>query len=188
MSHTDKKPPGKRRFLVALVLLLLITAGAVTTTVWIALRHSKPTSPVPTALMPEYAPQATDPNAAPIEEEDTTKLTAAEGGGAVSLEYAKDVSIRLTDKSISLLYRHPSKSTKDAVLQLILTSGDTEVVVAQSGLLPAGYQLSKMDLLDTAVLSAGRYEGKFNLLYYDPVTGERAVVNTNIPVTVDVGE
>ena len=189
MSHTGEKSPSKRRIKrhLLIVLLLLITIGAVTTTVWMAVHHSKPAPPpVNATLTPEYAPQTVDPNADLIKDGDDTKMSAAEGGGAVSLEYTKEVSIRLADKSVSLLYRNPSKSTKDAVLQLILISEETETVVAQSELLPAGYQSSKMDLMDTATLSAGRYEGKFNLLYYDPVTGERAIVNTNIPVTVDV--
>lgn len=37
-------------------------------------------------------------------------------------------------------------------------------------------------------LSAGGYEGKFAVLYYDPDTGEKAVVNTEIPVTITVSE
>ena len=36
------------------------------------------------------------------------------------------------------------------------------------------------------MLSPGGYEGKFIVLYYDPDSGEKAMVNTEIPITVNV--
>lgn len=171
----------KRRNLIIILLLALITVGAVTTTVVVLLNRD--TAPV---LAPEYAPQDTDSNAQKIENDDNTKLEAAEGGGAVSLTYSKEVTITLSDKKTSVVFQNPGKSAKDIVLQLIIESGGKEVVIAQSDLLPAGYMLNTMTLLDTAKLSAGGYNGKFNVLYYDPDSGERAIVNTNIPLTITV--
>ena len=71
-------------------------------------------------------------------------------------------------------------------MQIVVTSGDKEVVIAQSDKLPPGYMLRTMKLLDTAKLSAGGYNGRFNVLFYDPDNGERAIVNTNIPITITV--
>ena len=61
-------------------------------------------------------------------------------------------------------------------------------IIVQSGLLKPGNQVTALELLDGAAgkLSAGGYEGKFAVLYYDPDTGEKAVVNTEIPVTITV--
>jgi len=176
-----EKRKMKKRNLIIILLLALITVGAVMTTVIVLLNRDN--TPV---LAPEYAPQDTDDNAKPIENDDNTKLEAAEGGGAVSLTYSKEVTITLSDKKANVVFQNPGKSTKDIVLQLIIESDGKEVVMAQSDLLPAGYMLNTMTLLDTAKLSAGGYNGKFNVLYYDPDSGERAIVNTNIPLTITV--
>ena len=37
-----------------------------------------------------------------------------------------------------------------------------------------------------SALSEGGYNGKLKLLFYDPETGERAIVDTDIPCTVTV--
>ena len=176
-----EKRKMKKRNVIIILLLALITVGAVMTTVIVLLNRDN--TPV---LAPEYAPQDTDDNAKPIENDDNTKLEAAEGGGAVSLTYSKEVTITLSDKKANVVFQNPGKSTKDIVLQLIIESDGKEVVMAQSDLLPAGYMLNTMTLLDTAKLSAGGYNGKFNVLYYDPDSGERAIVNTNIPLTITV--
>lgn len=170
----------KKRNIIIILLLLLITIGAVTTTIILLTRDTTP------VLAPEYAPQDIDSNVQEIENDDNTKLEAAEGGGAVSLTYSKEVTITLSDKKASVVFQNPGKSTKDIVLQLIIESDGKEVVIAQSDLLPAGYMLNTMTLLDTAKLSAGGYNGKFNVLYYDSDSGERAIVNTNIPLAITV--
>ncbi|MCL2487584.1 MAG: hypothetical protein FWE80_02760 [Oscillospiraceae bacterium] len=182
MKHAMDKKFNLRKFLI--ILLVVITVGAVATTLFVLLKNSDD----PDAI-PEFAPQDTDNNAEAIEDDDDEeKLEASEGGGAVSMSYSKEVSISLSEKKASIIFWNPKRSTMDAVLQLIVISGEQEAVIAQSQLLPAGYKLEKMDLLDTAKLSAGKYSGKFNILYYNPETGERAVVNTNIPVDIQVKE
>ena len=49
---------------------------------------------------------------------------------------------------------------------------------------------SALNLLDGAEkkLAAGGYDGKIVVLYYDRTSGEKAMVNTEIPVTVTVTE
>ena len=70
------------------------------------------------------------------------------------------------------------------VLQIVIQG---EVVV-QSGTLKPGNQVKTLDLMDGVEekLTAGTYEGNFAVLYYDPETGEKAIVNTEIPVTITV--
>ena len=48
--------------------------------------------------------------------------------------------------------------------------------------------MKTLDLLDSSEkkLTEGIYDGKFNILYYDQINGEKAIVNTEIPVTVTV--
>ena len=63
-------------------------------------------------------------------------------------------------------------------------------VIVQSGTLKPGKQVNSLELLADAEdkLTAGTYDGRFNILYYDQETGEKAIVNTEIPITVDVTE
>lgn len=176
---TDNKKENKKKYL--LILLLLITLLAVGLSVWaIWFRDSAP------VLAPDYAPQQTEENAEPIGDDDDEKLSQPEGGGAVGLTYAKEVSISLTDKSATLLFANPSKSNQDMVLQLVID----DVVVLQSGRLEPGNKVSTLNLLDGAEkrLTAGGYDGKFVVLYYDRTSREKAMLNTEIPITVTVNK
>lgn len=171
----------QRKWLLLLLLLLLITTSAVVVSIWaVFFRNQTP------VLAPDYAPRETEKNAEPIGDDGDTKLDQPVGGGAVSLTYAKEVTIRLSDKSASLLFANPSKSNQDMVLQLVV--GD--VVLLQSGRLTPGNKVSVLSLLEGMEkrLSAGGYNGKFVVLYYDRTSGEKAMVNTEIPVTVTVLE
>lgn len=177
----NKKENKKKRLLILLLLLLLITITAVGVSIWaIWFRDSAP------VLTPDYAPQQLEENAEPIGDSEDEKLPQSEGGGAVSLTYAKEVSIRLSDKTASLLFANPTKSNQDIVLQLVID----DVVILQSGRLEPGNRVTTLNLLDGAEkrLAAGGYNGKFAVLYYDRTSGEKAMVNTEIPVTVTVAE
>lgn len=167
---------------IIITILLLITAAAIGVTVWaIWFRDTAP------ELAPEYAPPEIEENAESMDDEQD-KMDAAEGGGAVSMTYQKEVTISLADNTASMMFQNPSKSVNDMVLQLLVVSGEEETVIAQSGNLPPGYKLEKLDMLDGAAkLSPGTYTGKFNILYYDPDTGEKAIVNGSIDgITITV--
>lgn len=179
--YDKEKENKKKRLLILLLLLLLITIIAVGVSVWaIWLRDSAP------VLAPDYAPQQIEENAEPIGDDGDEKLSQPEGGGAVGLTYAKEVGISLSDKSATLLFANPTKSNQDMVLQLVID----DVVILQSGRLEPGNRVTTLDLLDGAEkrLSAGGYNGKFVVLYYDRTSGEKEMVNTDIPVTVTVTE
>ena len=77
-----------------------------------------------------------------------------------------------------------SKSTQDMVVQIVID--DTEIV--QSDLLKPGNQVTELDLLDNAEkqLEKGGYDGKFRVLFYDPDSGQKATVNTEIPISITV--
>ena len=174
------KKTDKNKILI--IILLLITVIAVGVTVWaLFFRDTEPDQ------TPDYAPQEIDENAKSMDDDDE-KLDASEGGGAVSMVYQKDVKISMETNTATLMFQNPSKSVNDVVLQLILVSKDgTDTVIAQSGKLPPGYEIETMELPEDVKLSEGEYLGKFNVLYYDPETAEKAVVNGSIEgITVTV--
>lgn len=160
-------------------ILLLITAIAICVTIWALFFQD--TGPV---LAPDYAPQEEEVNAETIPGDTGEKMDNPEGGGSVSLTYSRDVNINLQQETASLLFANPGKSNQDLVLQIVIQN---EVIV-QSGTLKPGNQVTTLALIDGMAdkLSAGTYEGEFVVLYYHPETGEKAIVNTEIPVTIVV--
>ena len=175
----ENRSSEKRKNHLLIFVLLAITVSAVCVTLWaLFLRAPGP------VLAPDYAPQEEEQNAEPISGDTGEKLDAPEGGSSVSLTYSRDVIISLKDETASLLFANPGKSNQDIVLQIIIQG---EVIV-QSGTLKPGNQVTTLELIDGMAekLSAGTYEGSFAVLYYDPETGEKAIVNTEIPVTITV--
>lgn len=166
-----------RRMKILILVLLLITAAAVGVTLWALFFREK--APV---ISPDYAPREAEEYAEPVENDTEEKMEASEGGGAVSMIYQKEVGISLSDRMVSLMFQNPSKSVNDIVLQLMIVNEDgTETVIAQSGTLHPGYQVDQLELMKgSAELSEGTYTGKYNVLYYDPDTAEKAVLNGSI--------
>ena len=143
-------------------------------------------TPANTPLTPDYAPVEKEENAENIEGDDDTKLEADEGGGAVGLTFSDKITIDLSDKKAALYFANPGKSLQDMVLQIVIQ----DTVIAQSGALKPGNQVTLLELPENMAkkLSAGVYEGLFNVLLYHPETGEKAIVNTEIPITITVNE
>lgn len=167
----------KRKIII--IALSLITIAAVSVSVW-AIWFRK--DPVPTT--PDYAPQKVEDNAKPIEEDDTTKLEQATGGGAVSLTYSKEVSLTLSNKQMDLMFQNPSKSNQDMKLEIVID----EKVIAESGRLEPGFKIDKLSDVNVEKLSAGKYNAKFVVTFYDAVSHEKAIVNTQIPIIITVNE
>ena len=135
-------------------------------------------------LIPDYAPRETEQNVRPIEGDDGIKLDAPQGGGAISIEYENRVTIDLSDGKAYFSYANPGKSTQDVVLRIEIQ--DTAVV--QSGTIRPGNQVSELELMNGAAkkLQEGVYDAVFRILSYDPVTGEKAMVDTLAEITVTV--
>lgn len=170
---------SKRNLLIPV--LLIIIAISICVTVWaLFFRDSSP------VLAPDYAPKEEEQNAEAIPDDSGEKMEQPDGGSSVSLTYAKEVTIDLSDETASVYFANPGKSNQDMVLQVVVQ----DEVVVQSGTLKPGKQVTSLELLDGAskMLSTGGYEGKIVVLYYHPETAEKAVVNTEIPVTITVNE
>ncbi len=171
-EHSNEK---KNRLLTVLV---FITVFAVAIAVWaLFFRNSGP------VMVPDYAPEMEE-NAEAIPGDMGESCQSSEGEGSVSITYSRDVTVNLEEETAGLYFANPSKSNHDMMLQIVIQN----TVVAQSGKLEPGKQLTELNLIKGIAnrLSAGVYEGKFAIFYYHPETGEKSIVNTEIPVTITV--
>lgn len=162
-------------------ILLLITVTAVCVTVW-ALFFREPD----VMLAPDYAPLDTEEHAQPIPNDSGGQTAAQPGSGSVSLTYSNEVIIDLSRKTAALLFANPGRSNQDMVLQLVIQ----DTVILQSGRITPGNQVTTLELTGDAagMLSPGGYEGSFLIFYYDMASGEKAIVNTEIPISITVNE
>ena len=174
-----QNPYGKQRLLI--FILLFITVAALCVTVW-ALFFQKPDI----KLAPDYAPVKTEENARPIPGDTGKQNTAQPGSGSVTLTYSTQVDIDLDGRNVALLFANPGKSNQDMVLQIVIR----DTVLLQSGRLTPGNQVERLELTDeaAAMLSPGGYEGSFRIFYYDAQTGEKAIIHTEIPVSITVSQ
>ena len=165
------------------ILLLVIRTG------WF-----KPADDGKVVLAPDYPLIKDEPNSQPIED-DQQKFEVSENGGAVALNYSDKVEYGLSDQTVTLFFANPGSSTQAVVLQIIVYGGvnvDTgkpeEYLLAESGILRPGYYVERLDadLESNVSLASGVYSGVMRVLFYNEDTGERAVVNTEIPVNISV--
>lgn len=178
-SEEESKQKDKAgKWYVGITVLLLII---IIILILLLLRQCSAEVPV---LNPDYPPQSIEANAKPIPGGGADKLDYAQGGGAVILDYNDRCNVDLSDKVVKLTFANPGRSTQDMVLQLVVQ----DVVIAQSGRIMPGYELSKLDLLSDVekMLSEGVYKGKFVINYYNPETNERAMVNSEAAVAIHV--
>ena len=168
---------------IIIAILAVITVAALCVTMW-ALFLREPDDNNKVILNPDYAPQNKEENAETIPDDTGDKMENPEGGGAVSLTYSNEVTIDISDKAASLYFANPGKSNQDMVIQIVIQ----DTVILQSGTLSPGNQVKILNLLEGAedMLQPGGYEGKFIVLYYDLTSGEKSMVNTEIPVTINV--
>lgn len=172
------KHPDKRNLLI--FLLLLITVAAVCVTVWALFFRT-----TDAVLTPDHAP-VVEENAMPIPGDTGTPDDVQPGSGRVSLTYFNQVNIRLAKQTAQLLFANPGRSNQDMVLQLVIQ----DRVILQSGRITPGNQVEKLDVAPeaAAMLMPGGYEGVFLIHFYDPASGDKAIVTTEIPVSVTVYE
>lgn len=179
MADTKNESKDKRRSVLIIILLIGIII-CIAVTVW-AVFFREPDKVIP----PDYAPGKLEPNAEKVTGDDTGKLDAPVGGGAISMQYADKVTVDLSDKKAYLSYTNPSKSTQDIVLQIVIKGQ----VIVQSERIEPGYQVKELPLIDGAdgLLSEGVYtEAVFKILSYDPKTGEKSMIDTQAEITVTV--
>ena len=137
-------------------------------------------------LTPDYPLPPVESGAESIEgDTDTGKLESPQGGGSVGLTYMKEVEITLQTGGITLLFGNPSRSNKDMVVSISIQGH----IIARSGRLLPGNKVTHLELNEEgrAILTQpGVYEGKFTIDNFDPLSGEKELVNVEIPVNITV--
>ena len=184
-SGEEKNNKNLVRILSAVLLVLLIVV------ILLLLRSCQGQSPAGPSkvLEPDYPQMTEDPNADTIPDDDSEKPVVSNGGGSVTISFMDNVTYSLSSGELSLYYQNPNASTHNVVVQVILENGEDEYLLAQSGILTPGHQVTALQAdAGAPQLSVGGYNGKLKLLFYDPETGERAIVDTDIPCTVSVVE
>ena len=116
-----------------------------------------------------------------VEGDDSQKVESEEGGGSVSMIYTLSANITLSSGEIDMHFVNPNASNHDVVIELYILSNNKEYIVARSGRIPAGNKLSKMNKIEgSATLQEGVYSGLYKVIFYNPQTGERALVESAI--------
>ena len=166
----------------ALIVLLIVII------ILLLLRGCNGDSGGSTGLEPDYNIVDPDQNASAIPGDTGAPETpeVPQGGGSMSLIYSDQVSVDLATGKVGLFYQNPSESTHSIVVQIIIQRGEDQYLVAESGAIDPGFMLTDLTLSDDLQLAPGVYEGLLKLLFFDRATGERAVVDTNIPADITV--
>ena len=129
-------------------------------------------------IVPDYPPQATDPNQSPMENDPGGVLETSEGGAGVNLTYTATATAHLSEGVVKLYYANPSKSTQDMVVTLVLDNENNEIVCRSQRITP-GNQVNELPLdesiKDLLEVGAG-YNAKYVVGCYNPETSEKAIV------------
>ncbi len=158
-----------------ILLLLLIALFAIVLAIWALFFRDNVE-----VIVPDRVPSIED-NAEKIPGDDSQKSDTPADGGSVSPTFKNEVIVDLKNNIADLYFANPNKSTHDTVLQIVV--GDT--VIAQSGAIVSGNQISELSLADNAnkMLVKGEYNGKFVLHFYDKTTG---IIDTTANLEIEV--
>ena len=171
-----------------LLILLGLLAGLLILGALLWKPASTPSQGGQVIIQPDHPLPPLDDNSEKLEDDDSQKADAPEGGGSLSMIYTLDATLDLSEKAIGIYFKNPNASSHNVTVDFYIISGGSEYLIAQSGLLEAGYGLTKMTLLDNApALQEGLYTGLYRLHCYDPLTGEQAMVVpsiTGVSITV----
>lgn len=190
MSGHRQEPPEREKSANAVRCLAAALFVLIVVIIILLLRSCNRLGNEPSVVLPpDYTDLLPDDGAETIPGDNSTQATAPSGGGSVTITFMGDMHYSLSTRTLSLCYQNPRSSTHSVVVQVILTSGGSEYLLAQSGIVQPGYQITSLAAAEQAPqLSPGGYIGKLKLLFYDPVTGQQAIVDTDIPCTIVVQE
>ena len=106
--------------------------------------------------------------------------------GSDSITYSDQATIDLKSKKIEMLYRHDQDSTNDVRIELYIVGERGNLLVAESGKIPVGYQLTEMALRSGIenMPSVGTYNGLMKIIYLD--TEGNTATNVDIPLSIAI--
>lgn len=170
-------------FLLALLALLAMIA---VTSVLVIRLLGNPEPPI--VIDPDHPMPDIDPDIETLPEDE--EKVVSDGGGFVSMVYTKEATVSLAENKATIYYQNPNKSNHSVVLELYLVSNGAEYFLGKTGLIPAGGAIYQMNVSERdANIRAGIYTGLYRTYYYDPLTGERAAISSDITeVKVSVKE
>lgn len=174
-----------KKTLIIIIALSVALAMTIGVTVWsLFFREAKVDDG--DILPPDYPPQETEDNQTPIPDDDGGEIVTPEGGGAVNITYAENVTVDLSDKTASLYYANPSRSNQNVAIAIVIG----EDVIIKSELITPGNMVTSLPLVDgvETKLTAGGYNAEIIVYCYHPETGEKAMIDTKGAVTVTVTE
>ncbi len=153
-----------------------------------------------------------DQDQVPIDGEEIDPYT---GGNFVSFQFEQEIDVDLSTGLCNFEFKNPGDSNHNIVVQLQISDAQavrmmgstgrtaeeqaalesdpsydadsSRVIIAESGAIRPGYQLSDLRLValdDGSTLPAGNYNAVIYLVYYDIDTGSRAMVETQLPVEI----
>ena len=140
-------------------------------------------NPAPPEIVdPENPLPSIDPSISPMLDDTSTKVVSEKGGGSVRVKFMGPVHVHLSKKEAAITYSNPNASNHDVVLELYIKDNDNnEYFLGRSGLIPAGNTLNNISIEEKQVdIKEGDYKGRIYIHSYDPLTGEKAVVVTDI--------
>lgn len=171
----QEKSPGSGQHLLVL-LLLFITGCALGVTAWTLFFRER------NYLPPDYAPIETEAHGEIMDtpREDTTQPSQQ----SVFMEYSDRITVSLEQNQVFLYFANPAGSNQDMVLQLAVQ----DTVLCQSGRLTVGMRVQVLDLAKGVAqrLRPGGYRGCLKVYFYNRETGEKAPVQSEIPVNITV--
>lgn len=171
-EEKEKEAEKRRRRIIELLILIILLL--------LLLRSCGPWG----RISPDYPPQGTEDQQEPIDDDDSDKMDSEEGGGAINVTYSMDVTVDLSDKTVSLYYANPNASNQNVSILLMVD----DLVVAKSDLITPGHQVRQLPLESYAKskLMAGGYDASLVVRSYNPENGEKAMINTEGKVDLTV--
>lgn len=165
--------------IIALGVLIALCIGI---TVWAVFFRDTGEPPIP----PDYPPQGEDEGQEPIEGDNSNKIESPTGGGGYNMTYNTMATASLTSGTVTLWYANPNASNQNVAILIMID----DMVVAKSELILPGNQITSLKLEDYAKgkLQAGGYDATLVVRAYDPVSGEKAMVEGNGNLTLVVTE
>lgn len=170
MKNLVKKNSGKINILtIILIIVIIICIGVIVYLLFFKNTNSK-----------EYAPGINDKNIIKIDEKSNNS------SGSVNMIYSKNVKVNLKDKKININFKNPNGSNQMIVISIVANVNGEDIEIGSTDRLPSGYGINEVNLKENTDLNVGTYDGYFYINYYQNDTEEMAVINTKIPVKIEI--
>jgi len=176
MNQTQKKRKKKEQLLLLFLLLIIFIALGVT--IFFTIFYQPKAE-----LLPDFMPIEEDELVEVIPEDEPvmqqTIDTEEEGTNSSFIVCSSEAVVHLDDQTVDFYYQNPASSEAAVMLQLWID----DTLIAKSGGISPGHQLSMMNLEDGVILYDGGYDGIVKVGLYDTETNEKVLLETTLEVS-----